>query len=140
MASGDQQIVLRPGVAGDGAERLSPGELLAERSSRTVAEAIPPNTSLLQKTSFEDDSDDVDGRDVRVRPQKGETLSKILARLGAEPWQAKVMAETAKAALLPDGSMTAAQEVVVTLGAFGEVSRIAPSRCASASSRARSTR
>jgi murein DD-endopeptidase MepM/ murein hydrolase activator NlpD len=115
MASGDQQIVLRPGVAGDGAERLSPGELLAERSSRTVAEAIPPNTSLLQKTSFEDDSDDVDGRDVRVRPQKGETLSKILARLGAEPWQAKVMAETAKAALLPDGSMTAAQEVVVTL-------------------------
>ena len=59
MAVGDQQIVLRPGLPGDVSERLSPGELLAERSSRTVAESIPPFTSVLQKTSFEDDGDDV---------------------------------------------------------------------------------
>jgi murein DD-endopeptidase MepM/ murein hydrolase activator NlpD len=115
MASGDQQIVLRPGVAGDGAERLSPGELLAERSSRTVAESLPPFTSALQKTSFEEDTDDVDGREVRVRPQKGETLPKILARLGAEPWQARAMTEAARAAVQPDGSLNPGQDLVVTV-------------------------
>ena len=59
MASGDQQIVLRPGLNGDGPDRPSPGELLAERSSRTVAESVPPYTSVLQKTTYEsDDGDD----------------------------------------------------------------------------------
>jgi murein DD-endopeptidase MepM/ murein hydrolase activator NlpD len=115
MAAGDQQIVLRPGLPGDVAERLSPGELLAERASRTVTESIPPFTSLLQKTSFEDDNDDIDGRDVRIRPQKGETVVKILARLGAEPWEARAMTEAAKAALLPDATLSPGQELVVTL-------------------------
>ena len=116
MASGDQQIVLRPGLNGDGPDRLSPGELLAERSSRTVAESVPPYTSVLQKTTYEsDDGDDGDGREVRVRPQKGETLIRILARMGAETWQARAMTEAARGAMLPDGTLNAGQDLLVTV-------------------------
>jgi murein DD-endopeptidase MepM/ murein hydrolase activator NlpD len=116
MASGDQQIVLRPGLNGDGPDRLSPGELLAERSSRTVAESVPPYTSVLQKTTYEsDDGDDGDGREVRIRPQKGETLIRILARMGAETWQARAMTEAARGAMLPDGTLNAGQDLLVTV-------------------------
>jgi hypothetical protein len=47
--------------------------IAGERSSRTVRRSSRPYL-VLQKDLIEDDSDDVDGREVRIRPQKGETL------------------------------------------------------------------
>ena len=52
---------------------------------------------------------------MRVRPQKGETLVRILARMGAETWQARAMTEAARATLLPDGTLNAGQDLLVTV-------------------------
>ena len=107
---------LRPGLMPDGSERLSAGELLAERASRANAELIQPNTTILTKSLFEADDDDLEGREVRVvKIQRGDTLPRVLARLGAEPWQARAMTDAARMALPPDGALPAGHELHVTL-------------------------
>ena len=110
------------GATPDDADRLSPGELLAERSSRSVPELPPPNTSLLQKSAFESDdfAEDLGGREVRVhRVQRGDTLPRILARMGAEPWQARAMTDAARNAL-PEAALLAGFEVPdADMDAFG---------------------
>ena len=93
------------------------GELLAGRSARAVSEVLPPNTTALAKTVFEaeDTGDDLEGREVRVvRAQKGDTLSRIVLRLGAEPWQARAIADAAKT-IFADSAVLPGQEVHVTL-------------------------
>jgi murein DD-endopeptidase MepM/ murein hydrolase activator NlpD len=109
---------LRPGLAGDGGDGISAGDLLAEKSLRGVASDVPaPNTSILRKSVFEAESaaDDLAGSEVRVhKVQRGETLPRILLRMGAEAWQVRAMLEASRSAL-PDGALTAGQEVHVTL-------------------------
>jgi murein DD-endopeptidase MepM/ murein hydrolase activator NlpD len=101
-----------------GDERLSPGELLAERALRTNPDQPPPNTSILQKTVFEGDDavDEIANRDVRViKAQRGDTLLRILARFGAETnWQTRAMADAARS-YLQDGALPAGWDVHVTL-------------------------
>jgi murein DD-endopeptidase MepM/ murein hydrolase activator NlpD len=102
---------------GKGQETLSPGELLAERSAKGAPELAAPNTSIFAKSHYEteDTTDDSEGREVRViRAQKGDTLARVLARLGAEAWQVKAMSDAARSAL-PDGALSPGQEVQVTL-------------------------
>jgi murein DD-endopeptidase MepM/ murein hydrolase activator NlpD len=127
----EDPTMLRPGIALDGSERLSPGELLAERSTWAGNETSAPNTSLLPKSIFESDDagDDIEGREVRVvRAQQGDTMARILARLGAEPWQARAMADAAHTAL-PDGTLNPSFELHVTLvPAITRANRLEPIR------------
>ena len=102
----------------DGQNMLSPGDMLAERSAKSAPEvAAAPNTSVLAKSVFEseDATDDIEGREVKlIKAQRGDTLARVLARLGAEPWQARAMSDAARKAL-PDGTLTPGQEMQVTL-------------------------
>jgi murein DD-endopeptidase MepM/ murein hydrolase activator NlpD len=103
--------------SGEGQETLSPGELLAERSAKGAPELAAPNTSIFAKSHYEteDAPDDSEGREVKVvRAQRGDTLARVLSRLGAEAWQAKAMSDAARNAL-PDGTLSPGQEVQVTL-------------------------
>jgi murein DD-endopeptidase MepM/ murein hydrolase activator NlpD len=49
-----------------------------------------------------------------VKVQRGDTLARLLTRLGAEPWQVKQMSEAARTAL-PEGALAPGQELQVTL-------------------------
>jgi murein DD-endopeptidase MepM/ murein hydrolase activator NlpD len=100
-----------------GQETLSPGEMLAERSAKGATELAAPNTSIFAKSLYEteDTADDSEGREVRViKAQRGDTLARVLTRLGAEAWQVKAMSDAARNAL-PDGALSPGQEVQVTL-------------------------
>jgi murein DD-endopeptidase MepM/ murein hydrolase activator NlpD len=104
---------IRTSIAPDGSA-LTPGELLAERSSRAAPES--PNTSLLQKSVFETDDtgEDGGGRETKLRAQRGETLAQVLARLGAEPWQARAMVDAARA-IFPESALTPNQDITAKL-------------------------
>jgi len=85
---------------------------------RPADEPLPYNTTRLAKTRFDADdatADDLENRQVRVvKVGKADTLVKLLQQAGADPWQAKAMAETAKS-LIPDGTISAGQEVRITM-------------------------
>jgi hypothetical protein len=74
------------------------GELLAERAQR-VPDAPVPQTTVLSKTTFEpeEQADDFPGRVVPpIKIQRGDTLARVLARLGAQSWQVRSMIEAAR--------------------------------------------
>lgn len=74
------------------------GEILAERGQRT-SDAPAPQTTNLSKTSFEQEevADDFPGRSVPpIKIQRGDTLARILARLGAQSWQVRAMIDAAR--------------------------------------------
>ena len=72
---------------------------------------------MLAKSVFEreDAIDDLEGREVRVvKAQRGDTLTRILQRMGAETWQARAMNDAARNGL-PEGVLQPGLEVHVTL-------------------------
>jgi murein DD-endopeptidase MepM/ murein hydrolase activator NlpD len=76
-----------------------------------------PNTSVFAKSVYETEEavDDVEGREIKViKAQRGDTLVRVLGRLGAEPWQARAMSDAARSAF-PDGALSPGQEMQVTL-------------------------
>lgn len=115
----------------DQAERVAAGELLADRSQRAAADITLTNTTVLQKTVT--DNDDVleeEGREVKVVrvQQRGETIARILSRMGAEPWQAKAMADASRG-ILPDQQLQPGMEVhVILLPSVVRANRMSPSR------------
>jgi murein DD-endopeptidase MepM/ murein hydrolase activator NlpD len=112
QAAAQEPGLLRPGFP---AESAPAGEALA--SARSASEPPPPNTSILPKSVLEaeDPADDLAGREVRmIKAQRGDTLARVLQRLGAETWQARAMTDAARNAL-PDGALQPGQEVHVTL-------------------------
>jgi murein DD-endopeptidase MepM/ murein hydrolase activator NlpD len=113
----DPANAIRPGFQAEGTERKSPQNILAERSARGKPEPLPPNTIALAKSVIEADesTDELEAREVRViKAQKGETLTRILWRLGGEGWQVRAMVESARA-ILPDSGLAPGNEVHVTL-------------------------
>jgi murein DD-endopeptidase MepM/ murein hydrolase activator NlpD len=93
----------------------SPSDL-AEKSSLN-AELVPPNTTDLAKSVIEteDSIDDVEGREVRVvRAQHGDTLGRVLLKMGAEAWQSRAMSDAARG-VFPDGALAPGLEIHVTL-------------------------
>ena len=91
---------------------VSGGEILAERAQR-VADAPAPQTTNLKKTAFEQEeaADDFLGRDVPpIRVQRGDTLARILGRLGAPTWQVRAMIESARTTF-PETSLLPGFEV-----------------------------
>ena len=110
-----EPLTLRPSVTSE-AQGAAAGNLPAEGSARQP-DLPAPFTSVLAKTVFEGEEavDDLEGREVRVvKAQRGDTLPRILQRLGAETWQARAMSDAARNAL-PDGALQAGLEVHVTL-------------------------
>ncbi len=98
----------------EGAELAVGGR--AARDGRAPTIAVSPNTSVLEKTTVEGDdiADDDEMKQVKVRLSRGETLSRLLVRMGADAWQARSMVEAARA-ILPEASVTSAQEIELTM-------------------------
>ncbi len=90
------QLVARARAAEDDAEE-SGADLLAGRSQRLV-DVLPPQTTALLKTVYEADvADDSGVREIApVKVQRGDTLPRILARLGAQAWQARAMLDATR--------------------------------------------
>ena len=115
QTAAEEPAVLRPGFPAD-APGPGAGDVLADRPG-SATEPPQPNTSVLAKSVLEaeDPADDLAGREVRVvKAQRGDTLARILLRIGAETWQARAMTDAARNAL-PDGALQPGQEVHVTL-------------------------
>jgi murein DD-endopeptidase MepM/ murein hydrolase activator NlpD len=116
LTAATDPAVLRPGFAPE-TQGPSAGDVLAERSGKTATDTSQPNTSTLAKSKFEAEEtvEDLEGREVRVvRAQRGDTLVRILQRMGAETWAARAMSDAARSSL-PDGAPQPGQEVHVTL-------------------------
>lgn len=108
---------IRPSFQPEGAEGLLPKQLQSRPDEPLLTAAVPPNTTVLTKsTSDRDDAEDeLDRNEVRVvRASRGDTVVKILHRLGADPWQARAMTDAAKA-IFADSQLSAGQEVRVTM-------------------------
>jgi murein DD-endopeptidase MepM/ murein hydrolase activator NlpD len=104
-------LVARAQAAEDDASAAA-AELLAGRSPR-LADALPPQTTVLPKTEFEaEDEDDDSG--VRSMPplkvQRGDTLPRMLAKLGAQAWQVPKLMEATRT-VLPDSGLQPGYEV-----------------------------
>ena len=116
-AAQSEAIALKPAFQADGADKLAPQELLAQRSARAAQEALPPNTTALAKAVAENDDalDDLEAREVRVfKAARGDTLTRILSKLNNESWQTTEMVSKAKE-VFGDNALVAGQEVHVTL-------------------------
>jgi murein DD-endopeptidase MepM/ murein hydrolase activator NlpD len=118
--------------AGSPASTVGKDEAGRKRASAAAPEVAPYNTTLFAKSrpDVEDlAGDDIEGQQVRVvKVGKADTLIKILVQAGAETWQAKAMAETAKT-VFPDGALTAGQEVRITLvPSLTQTNRLEPAR------------
>lgn len=108
---------MRPSLPIDGAEGLLPRQLL-DGPPMGGSEPLPPNTTVLTKTTIENDvdvSEDLEQSEVRVvRVGRGDTVVKILTRLGADAFQARLMVEAAKS-IFQESQLAPGQEVRVTL-------------------------
>ncbi len=90
--------LIRPGFRPEGSDLLRTAQ--GDRKAR-IAEPIPPNTTVLQKTVVDGDGDDdpetLEGAETRVlKPSRGQSLAQALVKAGAEPLQAQSMAEAAR--------------------------------------------
>lgn len=88
-----------------------------EAADRRADEFLPPLTTVLAKTTQESDEPgaELDGREVRIiKVGRGDTLHKILMRVGADNWHARSMADAAKS-ILPDAALEPGLEIHVTL-------------------------
>ena len=98
------------------------GDVLAEGSARTATELPPsrtPRCSPSRNSRPRRRVDDLEGREVRVvKAQRGDTLARILQRMGAETWQARAMSDAARSAL-PDGALQARPGGARDAGALG---------------------
>jgi murein DD-endopeptidase MepM/ murein hydrolase activator NlpD len=74
-------------------------------------------TTVLQKTTV--DTEDVEAPDsenqhVSIKLARGETLSRLLMRVGADSWQAREMVDAARS-ILPEASVTPGHEIQLLL-------------------------
>ncbi len=119
-AQGDEpdSMAMRPSFEPDGSgaqENAAPARApIDPKPDATVT--VAPNTTLLTKSvSSADEAEDLEETDVRViRAARGDTLVKILQKLGADGWQARGMQEAARS-IFPDRTLSAGYEVHVTL-------------------------
>jgi murein DD-endopeptidase MepM/ murein hydrolase activator NlpD len=105
---------IRPGFQVDGTEGLLPRNAAAARKARDI---VPPNTTVIAKAIAEvdDATEDLERREQRVvRAGRGDTLTSILTKLGAETGPIKEMVDQAKS-IFADNAMAAGYEVHVAL-------------------------
>jgi murein DD-endopeptidase MepM/ murein hydrolase activator NlpD len=90
---------MKPGFLPEGLDLSTPRGPNGEAMTNWQSEAIPPNTSVLEKSVFETDdvTDDIEGREIRrAKVARGDTLARMLLAVGAEPWLARNMVEAAR--------------------------------------------
>lgn len=106
LASDSDRVQIRPAFAPEGLD-------LTRRDGQSALAAF---TTVLTKTQAEQDefSDEADGQRVKVKLARGETLSRLLVRMGAEAWLARDMVEAAKG-IHPEQSVAPGSEVELTL-------------------------
>jgi len=106
--------LMRPWLVPEGPEGLLPRQI----NDPSQREPLPPNTTVLTKTTIEPDADateELEQTEVRVvRAGRGDTLVRILTRLGADTYQARLMVEAAKGIFL-DGQLAPGHEVRITM-------------------------
>jgi murein DD-endopeptidase MepM/ murein hydrolase activator NlpD len=111
-----QNLAIRPSLQPDDpvAEQEAEPDLAA--GDAPAAEDAPNTTVLFKSVSDPDDAeDDLEASEVRViRVARGDSLARILQRLGAEPWQINAMLQAARPTF-PDNALMPGQEVHVTL-------------------------
>lgn len=111
-----QNLAMRPSLQpdGDSGRQLEP-EIAADMEVDDSAPA--PNTTVLLKSVADADEadDDLEQSEVRVvRVAPGDSLARILQRLGTERWQVNAMLQAAKPSF-PDNALMPGQEVHVTM-------------------------
>ncbi len=115
----------------DAAEPVAAAAPGRKTAAAAAAEPLPPNTTVLAKQQSDGDEpvDDLERREVRViKATRGDTLSKVLARTGAETWLARSMVEAAKSTF-QDAALVAGQEIHVNLvPSLTEQGRVEPTR------------
>ncbi len=123
-------LVTRSQSAEEGSGAVSGGELLAERAQRT-ADAPAPQTTILRKTVLdpEEPTDDTGDREVPpIKVQRGDTLARILTKLGAQTWQARSMIEAARP-IFAESALQPGYEVrTVLVPALGRPGGVEPAR------------
>lgn len=114
--------------------RAPVGEVVqAPEEGKTVSAALAPapNTTILAKAggdSIEPAADIEDGELNIIKVGKGETLTQILTKAGADRWQAKAMVEAARGTF-QDRDLEPGNEVHLTLVAsLGDQNRKEPAR------------
>ena len=110
----DAPSTIRPGFQVDGAEGLLPRNAAAAKRAR---EAVPPNTTVIAKAvaDADDTTEDLERREQRVvRAGRGDTLTSILTKLGAETGPIKELVDQAKS-IFADNAVAAGYEVHVAL-------------------------
>jgi murein DD-endopeptidase MepM/ murein hydrolase activator NlpD len=110
----DGAAAIRPGFQVDGTEGLLPRNAAASKRAR---EPIPPNTTVIAKAvpEADDTPEDLERRDQRVvRAGRGDTLTSILTKLGAETGPIKELVDQAKS-IFADNAVAAGYEVHVAL-------------------------
>lgn len=111
--SSEGEAAIRPSFVPEGAD------LLAARGGpklRNSPEPLAPNTTVLEKTSSEPDdvADDADGQRVRLKLSRGENLTGLLTRMGADAWLAREIVEKSRP-LMPEKAITPAHEIELLL-------------------------
>jgi murein DD-endopeptidase MepM/ murein hydrolase activator NlpD len=104
------RLVVRA-LAADEEAGESGADLLAGRSQR-VADVLPPLTTALPKTVFEAEAAEDSGvrETAPVKVQRGDTLPRILSRLGAQTWQARAMLDAMRS-VIAEGDVQPGYEV-----------------------------
>jgi murein DD-endopeptidase MepM/ murein hydrolase activator NlpD len=113
-AEAEGPVAIRPGFQVDGTEGLLPRTAAAVKRAR---EPLPPNTTVIAKAvaEAEDATEDLERREQRVvRAGRGDTLTSILSKLGAEPSPIKELVDQAKS-IFADNAVTPGYEVHVAL-------------------------
>lgn len=129
-AKGEEALEARArGEAAEGGEAAAAGGSGSGR--RTVAEPVPPNTTIFAKAPVdaEEPVEDIEKREVRVlRAGRGDTLTKVLMRSGADNLLARSMVEAAKG-VFADSGLVAGQEIHITLvPSLTDQNRMEPAR------------
>ncbi len=110
----DGPVAIRPGFQVDGTEGLLPRNAATNKRAR---DPIPPNTTVIAKavTETDDATEDLERREQRVvRAGRGDTLTSILTKLGAETAPIKELVDQAKS-IFADNAVAPGFEVHVTL-------------------------
>lgn len=96
---------------------FAPEGLDLARRDKGSPHALAAYTTMLHKTTVEADeltSDDAEGQRVKVKLGRGETLSRLLVRMGADSFQARDMVEAARG-IVPESAVAPGSEVELTL-------------------------
>lgn len=106
LANEPDRADIRPSFAPEGVDFLR----------RNANGATTAFTTVLHKTTSEHDevSQETDTQRVRVKLARGETLSRLLVRMGADTWQSRDMVEAARS-ILPESAVPPGSDVELSL-------------------------